>query len=318
MHIYRNIESLNLKNTVLTTGNFDGVHLGHQFLLRHLAKCAQEEGGRALVVMFYPHPREVLAKDDTDFFYLSTQEEKLTAFEKLGIDAVVEVPFSKALSQWGAEDFVKNILLKRLGMSLFLVGHDHKIGHPQKDQNLKTLSACHGFKIERCPIYIKDSEHVSSSLIRDKLALGKVSEAALLLGHPYAVQCTVIEGKKVGRSIGYPTANLLPVSTRKLVPADGVYAVRVKVKGKMYGGMLQIGYRPTLGDGRGMTIEVHIFDFKHEIYGEMLTVFFEALLRQNRKFSNISALRKQLGEDKISAVRHLDQTKIHIADTEIK
>lgn len=301
MQIYKEIKQLSLKDTVITTGNFDGVHLGHQFLLKELVSLAKNSGRLSVVVMFYPHPREVLSPEDDTFRYLSSQEDKYRVFEECGIDVVVQIPFSKELAKWTAEEFVTKILLDKLGMSLFLVGYDHRLGNPKADTRVLPLSHKYGFEMKECRSFETEYGEVSSSIVRESLAKGDVKLSAQLLGRPYTMECIVEEGRKVGRSIGYPTANLKANYDRQLLPSEGVYAVKVMLDAKEYGGMMQIGYRPTLNDGRGLTVEVHIFDFNQDIYGHTLSVYFVDYLRANKRFSDIDALREQLKLDEHSA-----------------
>lgn len=297
MQIFKDIESIQLKNTVVTTGNFDGVHLGHQFLLGQLVKHAKATHRQSVVVMFFPHPREILSGGKSTLSYLSSQEDKYEMFEQCGVDVVVQIPFSLELAKWTADEFVKNILIDKLGLSLFLVGFDHKLGNPKSDTRVRPLADKYGFEMKECRSFESPVGEVSSSIVRECLIQGDCAKAAKLLGRPYSMQCTVVEGKKVGRSIGYPTANLSPIYQKSLVPAEGVYAVQVLHKQKKYGGMLQVGHRPTLDDGRGLTIEVHIFDFAEDIYTQTIDVSFVYFLRKNQKFSGIDALRLQLKDD---------------------
>lgn len=297
MQIFKDIDLVQLNNTVVTTGNFDGVHLGHQYLLNRLVEHARGTDRQAVVVMFYPHPREVLSKGVGDFSYLSSQEDKYSMFERCGVDVVMQIPFSLELAKWSADQFVKRILIDKLGMSLFLVGFDHRLGNPKSDTRVAPLAEKYNFEMKECSSFVSPVGEVSSSIVKESLELGDVERTASLLGRKYAIRCIVVEGMKVGRSIGYPTANLRAVFSKKLIPAEGVYAVQIDFQGEVYGGMLQVGYRPTLDDGRGLTVEVHIFDFEKNIYGQQLVVKFVSFLRKNQKFSDINALRLQLKDD---------------------
>lgn len=305
MQIFKDIDFSKLKNTVVTTGNFDGVHLGHQYLLRQLVSLAHEQGKQSVVVMFYPHPREVLSSDVSGFSYLSTQEDKYSIMETCGVDIVVQVPFNKALAQWSAEDFVSKILINQIGMTTFLVGHDHRLGNPKSDNRIAPLSEKYGFLMIECDAFSTPVGNVSSSIVRKCLLDGQVEKVQQLLGRPYTLKGTVVEGKKIGRTIGFPTANVKPRSEKCLLPAEGAYAVRVEVKGVVYGGMLQIGHRPTLDDGRGLTVEVHLFDFDFMIYDDLINISFIAFLRANQHFSSVDALKKQLFFDKADALSAL-------------
>lgn len=297
MQLIKEIEGLEMNNTVVTTGNFDGVHLGHQYLLKELVNIAKKTKRRSVVVMFFPHPREVLSSDASGLRYLSNQEDKYKIFEECGVDSVVEIPFSKELAKWTAEEFVKTILLDKIGMSFFFVGYDHKIGNPREECNLNYLSDKYGFELQQCDPLHTEKSIVSSSVIRNCLLEGDVERASQLLGRFYTIKCTVVQGKRVGRSIGFPTANLKPVFEKRLIPAEGVYAVNVKYGDKRYGGMLHIGYRPTLNDGRGLTVEVHVFDFDDDIYDQIVDVCFVAFMRANKRFDTIEDLRCSIEED---------------------
>jgi len=301
MQVFTDINALALKGTAVTTGNFDGVHLGHQFLLKELVRHARDKRLKAVVVMFYPHPRVVLSAGRDELQYLSSQEEKFRIFESLGIDVVVQVPFDMALASWGAEDFIRRILMDKIGMAFFLVGYDHRIGNPQKPADLNKLSGLLGFELHHCPPYHSTLGKISSSLVRKSLATADLRQVTAMLGRYYSVLCVVEEGMKIGRSIGYPTANLKRLHQRRMLPPEGVYAVFVRLNGQQYGGMLQLGHRPTLNDQRGLTIEVHIFDFKGEIYGHQLELCFVAFLRQNYKFDNLDLLKEQLKKDEFAA-----------------
>ncbi len=295
MQIFKELEDVFLKNTVVTTGNFDGVHLGHRFLIERLVSLAKARECQSVLVMFYPHPREVLG--NTSFRYLSSPERNIGIFEEYGVDVVVQVAFTKELATWSAEDFVKKVLVDRLGMSYFLVGYDHHLGNPQKKTDFKTLSQKYKFELEQALPYEKNEVLVSSSVIRKALSEGDVKQAKQLLGREYAMRYRVVEGQKIGRSIGFPTANLQPIFEKHLIPAEGVYAVQVLYDREYYGGMLHIGQRPTLNDGRGLTIEVNIFDFNRDIYNKIVDVCFVAFLRENRRFETIEELQQCLQVD---------------------
>lgn len=297
MQIVRDISRFLLDNTVVTTGNFDGVHLGHQFLLKSLVEEARQQNAPSVVVMFYPHPREVLSAHDTSFRYISDDVQKFKIFEDCGVDYVVQVPFDLEMAAWSAEDFIKRILLDKLGMCFFLVGYDHKLGNPKYDNNIAKLSQKYGFVMKQCAVFKQDDVCVSSTCVRTALAQGQLSDVQRILGRYYALRCMVVEGKKIGRSIGFPTANLEVIFPLMLLPKEGVYVVQVSWRERIFGGMMQIGHRPTLQDGRGLTLEVHLFDFDHNLYGHEVEISFIHFLRANMKFDSMDDLRLQLHRD---------------------
>lgn len=296
MQVIKDIRDLQLADTVVTTGNFDGIHLGHQFVLNQLVDLAHRQDCRSVLVMFSPHPREVLGYGG-EVQYLSSADDKLELIEACGVDVVVQVHFDLELASWGSDDFVKKILLDKLGMTHFLVGYDHRLGNPKKSVSLDVLAEKYGFSLELCLPFELEFGKISSSIIREKLLIGDVLWAAQLLGRPYSLKCTVVRGQKLGRTISFPTANLVPVAEKMLIPGEGVYAVRVLVRGELCNGMMQIGHRPTLDDGRGLSIEVHLFDFDKCIYDDEVEVFFVEGVRSNKRFENIEALRLQLVND---------------------
>ncbi len=301
MQIFEDIEDLVMTGTAVTTGNFDGVHLGHQFLLGELVKRAKARGLSSVVVMFYPHPREVLSGGKDDLRYLSSQEEKYSVFREIGIDAVVQVPFTLELAKWSAEDFIQNILMEKLGMEFFLLGYDHRMGNPNYETNILKVSQKMSFDVQECAPFTSPLGKVSSSLVRRSLVAGDVKKASDMLGRLYTLHCVVEDGMKLGRSIGYPTANLKLQNAKQQLPSEGVYVVKVKVQGMVYGGMLMIGYRPTLNDGRGLTVEVHIFDFDEDIYQQEIQLSFLDFIRHNKRFESLALLRQQLREDEEAA-----------------
>lgn len=300
MQIIRDIANVKLEKAVLTTGNFDGVHLGHQFLLERLVDEAKQRQCPSVVVMFDPHPREVLGRAD-DLRYLCDETDKMAIIESCGIDIVVLLPFSKELASWSAKTFVSTILVDKLGMDFFLVGYNHRIGNPTLGGDLKEIAQELGFDLQSYMPFFVDEDKVSSSIIRQELIGGNLSQATHLLGRTYSINCVVVEGAKVGRSIGYRTANLKPLVAKMLIPAEGVYAVRVRIDDTVFGGMLQIGHRPTLDDDRGQTVEVHIFDFDRTIYSEHVTLEFLFFMRDNQRFDSLDELKRQLSIDEKDA-----------------
>ena len=279
---------------VITTGFFDGVHLGHRHVLETVVSSARERGEEAVVVTFWPHPRTVLQQDAREFRLLSSLEEKKAMLAACGIDRVEVLPFTREFASMTAADYLA-MLRDRFGATLVVMGYDNRIGSDCKmAQELEGVIACDerrgGTSVS----------HISSTQIRKALEEGRVTDANAMLGYRYGLFGVVVAGNRMGRTIGFPTANMQLYEPLKLVPKDGVYAVEVEVMGKRYKGMCNIGVRPTV-DGKARTIETHILDFEEDIYGLPLQLHFVRRIRDERKFPSLDALKVQLMQDKIIA-----------------
>ncbi len=288
------------KASAVTIGTYDGVHLGHRAIISTLVSDAKARGLRSVVITFEPHPRLVLGKQSgTPIFLLSTLEEKLSALESLGVDCVIVIHFTKAFSQTPAEVFVADVLVKQIGLAEIVIGYDHMFGKNRGGsfETLARLAEQHGFVVKQIPEQKVNDHHLSSTAIRRFLESGDIENANKLLGSPYQLSARVIEGNKCGRTIGFPTANLLPPH-EKLIPKIGVYTVEVEVEEKRYRAMMNIGTRPTLQVQSNLSLEVHLLDFEGNLYGKELTVRFLARLRDEQKFSSLDALKAQLERDK--------------------
>jgi riboflavin kinase/FMN adenylyltransferase len=283
--------------SVLTVGTFDGVHLGHQAILRYLNERAATVDGCSVVVSFDPHPREVVLGRRVPL--LTTLEERGDLLESFGIDRFVVLPFTRDLSNLEPRAYVEQVLLETIGLREIVIGYDHRFGRDRKGDRatLERLGAEHGFSVDVIPEQIVHEVTVSSSEIRRLLEEGDVATAADLLGRPYALTGTVIRGDQRGRTIGYPTANLRVHGDRKLVPKPGVYAVRATLGEEVFGGMMNVGRRPTFETDGALSVEVHLFDFDREVYGRALTVEFLSRIRDERKFDGPGALVAQLRSD---------------------
>ncbi len=308
MIIHDGIQSLEgIKNAVVTIGTFDGVHLGHQEILRRITELAKINNGETALVTFWPHPRFVLNPDDDSLKLLSTFEEKATLLESIGIDHLIKVKFTKEFSQWTSEKFVQEILISALHTQKLVIGYDHHFGKNREGsfEHLKEHSVRFGFTVEEIPRQDIESVGISSTKIRKAIDEGKVEKAADFLGRPYEVMGTVIPGDKIGRTLGFPTANIKTDASYKLIPADGTYAVKVKVNERTYPAMLNIGVRPTV-DGKEKRMEAHLFEFDQSIYNEKVTVLFIKKLRDEKKFDSKEALTAQLAKDKKQAIKILN------------
>jgi riboflavin kinase / FMN adenylyltransferase len=314
LKVYTNINDFNnsssgkkeVRNPVVTTGTFDGVHLGHQKIIARLKSVASEIQGETVLLTFYPHPRMVLFPDDNDLKLINTQQEKIELLEHYGIDHLIIHPFTKEFSRLTSIEFVRDILVNKIKTKRLVIGYNHHFGRNREGtfEHLKEYGPLYGFDVEEIPAEDIDSIEISSTKIRNALLGGDVKTANNYLGHPYCLTGKVVDGKKIGREIGYPTANLFVKDKYKLIPADGVYTVKVRHDNSMYGGMLNIGNNPTVG-GKHKTIEVNIFDFNKDIYEENATIYFIERLRDEVKFSDLQELIDQLAVDKTNSLKLL-------------
>ena len=295
-----------VEGTVLTVGTFDGVHRGHQDVLARLAARARQRGLRSLLVTFEPHPLEVVNPDAAPPL-LTPGREKIAALAESGVDYVVVVPFTRALASYEASQFVDLVLRDRLRMRELFIGHDHGFGRGRAGdvRVLQALGAERGFDVDVVePISAPDGHPVSSTGIRRAVAGGDLQRAALALGRPYTATGSVVHGEKRGRLLGFPTLNVALPSPRKLLPPEGVYAVRVCTPTGAYGGMLNLGPRPTFGDA-SRSLEAHLFDVEGDWYGQTVQIEFAARLRDTRRFDGVEALTAQLVRDAQHARRAL-------------
>lgn len=311
LKVYHHLDEFTgAENAVVTTGTFDGVHTGHQAIFRRLNEIAMKEKGESVLLTFYPHPRMVLFPDDIDLKLLTTQDEKIALLEKYGIQHLIIHPFTKEFSRLTSLQFIREILVNKLKTKKLVIGYDHHFGRNREGsfEHLKESGPIYGFSVEEIPAQDVENVAVSSTKIRQALQLGDVKTAGEYLGHDYTLSGKVIHGEKKGRELGYPTANISVESRYKLIPAIGIYAVKVQVAAAIYNAMLYIGYRPTL-NGKYQSIEVNIFDFDKDIYGEHLTVYFKDKIREDMKFNQLEELKKQLASDKLMAVNLLNSTQ---------
>lgn len=267
MKVYTNIEDFkNVRNPVVTTGTFDGVHLGHQKIISRIKDVAKNENGETVLLTFYPHPRMVLFPDDNELKLINTQEEKIKLLEHYGVDHLIIYPFTKEFSRLTSVEFVRNILVNTIKTKRLVIGYNHHFGRNREGSfdHLKEYGPLYGFEVEEIPAQDIDSIEISSTKIRNALQEGAITVANEYLGHTYSLTGKVVVGKKLGRTIGYPTANIYIEDKYKLIPSDGVYAVNVLHNGELYGGMLNIGNNPTVTD-KGRSIEVNIFNFNKDI-----------------------------------------------------
>lgn len=303
MKIYHSLESFQkLSYAVVTSGTFDGVHLGHQKILARLKEISALNGGESVVLTFWPHPRMVVSEDSQGLQLLSTLEEKIDLLTDLGIDHLLIVPFTRSFSELSCEDYIQQILVDQIGTKKLVIGYDHRFGRNREGSFdfLKKNAPHYGFEVEEIPREDIEEMAISSTRIRHTLSSGHIEEANSLLGRPYSISGTIVKGKQLGRQLGFPTANIQVNSFHKLIPTNGVYIIRAIYDKVSYQGMLNIGTRPTV-DGTIRTIEANIFDFDKDIYGEKLQIELLKYLRPEQKFDGLDALIAQISKDKEAA-----------------
>lgn len=301
MQIHYGLDNFEAKRPVVTIGTFDGVHLGHREVIAELKRIAHNTGGESVVFTFFPHPRMVVTPNEDTIRLLTTQEEKCILLEELSLDHLVIYPFTREFASLSYSEFVKNILVDQMHICKLVTGYDHKFGHDRQGDfhALKILGDFHGFEVEQLDPLLVENVAVSSTKIRQALETGDIQKASHYLGYHYLLKGKVVEGRRLGREIGFPTANILPDDQHKLIPTDGVYAVLVNVGGMQYKGMLNVGTRPTVNtnvDHR--SIEVHILNFSADIYQSDISVSFVERIRNEVKFGSIDQLKEQLVLDK--------------------
>ena len=290
-----------VQRPVLTTGTFDGVHKGHRTILERLTDLAHKEDGESVLFTFHPHPRMVLFPTDNDLKLLSTQQEKIALLEEAGLQHLLVIPFSRQFSRMHALEYVRDVLVGGIGIHAVVIGYDHRFGRNREGDLhlLKQLGDAYDFVVEEIPAQEVDHVKVSSTKVRQALLDGEVARANELLGYRYGLSGLVVKGDRIGRTLGYPTANIGAVDRYKLVPGDGVYAVTIELQNGKHHGMLYIGERPTVHTGLpARTIEVNIFDLDRDLYGEMITVHFVDKVRGDMRFVDLEALKEQLHSDR--------------------
>src|SRR5574341_96219 len=302
MHIcfdIRKIQLDRLDKPVVTLGTFDGVHLGHKALIQKVVNRAKESGKKSVVVTYEPHPQMVVSPQSAPLL-LTTLEEKIPLLEQVGIDELIIINFDLEFSNLTAREFIEEILIRKLNPGFLLVGYNHAFGKNRegKVENLKESSRIYNFEMEVVEPVETQEEVVSSSKIRRELTLGHFTRACQMLGHPYPIFGTVIYGSGLGKTLGYPTANL-SVPDQKLLPKAGVYSGRVQVESQIYYSMVYIGTKPTLEQSR-IFVEVHIFDLEKDIYDQKVGLYLEEYVREDRKFDNLEELKRQIQRDELS------------------
>ncbi len=334
MKVHYDIDNLPLfRNAVITIGTFDGVHMGHRQIIDKLKAEAKAIGGETIIITFHPHPRKVVSSTILGIRLINTLDEKIELLEQLDIDHLVVVPFTDAFANQQAEDYVKDFLVDKFRPHTIIIGYDHRFGRERKGDYLllEKLAPVFNYSLKEIPKHVLDEISISSTRIREALLNGNIEIADKLLGYEFFFSGTVVDGDKLGRKLGYPTANLKMTDEEKIVPHNGIYAVYAEVRSQKtdagsqksakeerdvrfvtndshpnsrFKGMMSIGFRPTV-DGKKRVIEVNIFDFNKEIYGQELRVYVKKYLREEIKFDSLDALIKQIDQDKVESLKIL-------------
>lgn len=321
MKIYHHIsEFVKINNAIVTIGTFDGVHYGHQKIISRLKEVAEQTRGETVILTFFPHPRMILHPEDNALKLITTLNEKAELLEKAGIDHLIITPFTRDFSNLSPEEYIKHILVEYIDTRKLIIGYDHHFGKDRKGglTELQEFAPLYGYEVEEIPEQDINDVAVSSTKIRDALLKGDIKTANNFLGYPFHVTGKVIKGDQIGRQLGYPTANLFIEENYKLIPADGIYAVTVELReledlehppknpqpaanNLQLKGMAYIGHRPTV-NGMSRNVEVHLFDFDQNIYGQIIRMYFFHFIRSDEKFNSLDELRLQLNKDKESVL----------------
>ena len=326
MQVHRDIDNLPVfQNAVVTIGTFDGVHVGHRQIINKLKVESLKIKGESVIITFHPHPRKVISSAILGVRLINTLEEKIEVLSGLGVDHLVIVPFTDAFANQPAEEYIRNFLFEKFHPHTVIIGYDHRFGRERLGDYrlMEKLASIYGFQIKEIPKHILDEIAISSTNIREAVLHTDIEIANKLLGYTFFFEGEVVHGNKLGRQLGYPTANLKIRDAEKIIPGDGIYAVYVNVNGEpvkgtkdvsevntfpgqdiQYKGMMSIGFRPTV-DGKKRVIEVNIFDFNKDIYGKMIRVYVKKFLRAEIKFNTLEELVKQIDQDKIHSLQVL-------------
>jgi riboflavin kinase/FMN adenylyltransferase len=295
-----------IDHAIVTIGTFDGVHLGHQKIIKRLHEIAEETGGEIVILTFFPHPRMILHPEDVNIKMITTMEERAELLEKHHINHLIITPFTRDFSNLSPEEYIREVLVKQVGIKKIVIGYDHRFGKNREGglKELQHLGPVYGFEVEEISEQDVNDVAVSSTKIRSAILEGDIKTANQFLGYPFGITGKVVRGDEIGRKLGFPTANLFIKQTYKIIPADGIYAVRVLVDNVDYKGMCYIGNRPTI-NGMTRNIEVNIFDFDQDIYDTTITVKFLHYIRGDAKFEGLEQLKIQIAKDKEAVLASL-------------
>jgi riboflavin kinase/FMN adenylyltransferase len=321
MRVHYDIDQLpDFRNAVVTIGTFDGVHMGHRRIIDSLQEEAKEIGGESVIITFHPHPRKIVSSAILGIRLINTLDEKIELLQQLGVDHLVVVPFTEAFANQPAEDYIRDFLVNRFNPHTIIIGYDHRFGRDRQGDYrlLEKHASAYNYQLKEIPKHILDDISISSTNIREAVLHDDIDTANKLLGYPFFFCGEVVDGDKLGRKLGYPTANLKIQNEEKIIPGNGIYAVYAELLKKdskgnnpyspmttgRYKGMMSIGFRPTV-DGKKKVIEVNMFDFDKEIYGQLLRVYVQQYLREEIKFDSLDELVKQIDQDKVESLKIL-------------
>jgi riboflavin kinase/FMN adenylyltransferase len=307
MAVYHGTGALpSFNNAVVTIGTFDGVHKGHRAILQNVAERATAARGESVLITFDPHPRKLLFPNES-LGIITPLAQKLELVQSIGIQHVVVVPFTREFASLSARGYIEEFLVRHFSPHTIIIGYDHRFGNDRTGNIslLQELAPQFGYKVLEIPAQLIDQAAVSSTKIRNAVMSGNAVEATSMLGRPYSFAGRVVHGRQLGRQLGYPTANLVMADADQVVPGIGVYAVRVKSNGHLYGGMMSVGKNPTVSDTDELKIEVNIFDFNADIYGEIIGVFIENKIRNEMKFNSLEDLKSEIDSDKVKSLEYL-------------
>ncbi len=313
LKIHKDINCIkDITKPILTVGTFDGVHIGHQSIIQRVNDIAKDQGGESVLLTFHPHPRMVLFPDDDSLKLINTIDEKMTLLENFGLDHVIVIPFEKAFSRMSPVEYVRDILVNKIGIHSIVIGYDHHFGRNRQGNLtlLKELAPLYEFNVEEIPAQDIDEITVSSTKVRNAILEGHIRVANDFLGHKFTLSGKVVSGKKIGREMGFPTANLALSDKHKIVPGDGVYAIIGRVDNIEHEGMLNIGTRPTIDDKGLTSIEVHFFNMNENLYDKEVEITFERKMRNEQKFEDIKSLQAQLQQDAAMAAKYFSGENI--------
>jgi riboflavin kinase/FMN adenylyltransferase len=308
MKVFHGLEEYQqVTRPAVTIGTFDGVHYGHQKILNRLKTVAEQQQGESLLMTFWPHPRKVLQPANNDLALLNTLNEKISLLERYGLDNLLVLPFTREFSQQSAHGFIKDLLVDAIGVHTLVIGYDHRFGQNREGgyEDLEAASHTYGYHLEQIPAQEINDSTVSSTKVREAVEAGRIQEVTRYLQHYYLLRGTVVYGDQLGRELGYPTANLEVEEDVKLIPAEGVYLVRVHCLGQTYHGMLNIGRRPAVTANGDKRVEVYIFNFEGNLYEQTVTLEFLEWLRGDQHFDGLEALKAQMDQDMANALARI-------------
>ncbi len=304
MKIYRNIEAFkNINNPIVTVGTFDGVHLGHQKIINRLKEIAKQKKGETVLLTFFPHPRLVIFPEDNNLKLINTLDEKAALLEQYGLDHLIILPFDKTFSRINPTAYVRDFLVNKINVNTVVIGYDHRFGRNREGNIdlLKELSPTYDFEVEEISAQEIAEIKVSSTKVRNAILSGELKKARKYLNHSFTVKGQVVKGKQIGRTIGFPTANINIPEKYKIIPKDGVYVVRGHLNGLIYDGVLNIGNRPTVDNSENKTIEAYFFGLNKDIYDQTVEIDFIEKIRDEKQFESLEKLKEQIEKDKTKA-----------------